>query len=154
MSCRQILQALPNLAVNGSMVHIYTISVGVSFARPTFRGSGIALFVWTSNAEAHALVYKQILGRANKGYPTKETVIYTLHGRSLLLCLWRIKRNCQIPERQAQSASNAFSIYRSPSAGPPESGLRQGNGCKCTTNLWKTKNIWRKNVRGLTERSV
>ena len=32
--------------------------------------------------------------------------------------------NCQIPMRQVQSASNAFSIYRFPPTAPPESGLR------------------------------
>ena len=41
------------------MLLVYKKSVGVLVARPTIRGSGIALTVSTSNAEAHACMYIQ-----------------------------------------------------------------------------------------------
>ncbi len=57
---QKTLLRLPNKAVNNMMTAKIQKSVGIlPVTRPTLRGSGIALSVRTSNAEAHACMYKR-----------------------------------------------------------------------------------------------
>ena len=59
---------------------------------------------------------------------------YYIHHVGAIVALDLTDRwNCQIPKRQAQSASNAFYVQRFSPSIPPKSGLRQENNCKCTT---------------------
>ena len=82
--------------------------------RPTHRGSGIALVVERATPKPTPIC---IYG--NAGYYIPIGVIVAL----FLTTRW----NCQIPMRQAQSADNAFPIYRSPPKCPT---VKRGFGMK------------------------
>lgn len=71
-------------------------------------------FVETSNAETHADMYINIMtcNIVDNDYLQFVSLILHTHGRLCCFDVWQMYWNCQIPESQAQSASNAFFIYR------------------------------------------
>ena len=86
--------------------------------RPTHRGSGIALVVERATPKPTPYVYiRRHVAKSYRmyAYNIPMNVIVAL----FLTTIW----NCQIPMRQAQSADNAFPIYRfPPSFAPLSSG--------------------------------
>lgn len=75
--------------------------------RSTFRGSGIALFIETSNAEAHADMYINEQSAERSLFGGLSAILVRIHyipmGIYRCFVIRRIVWNCQIPECQSQS---------------------------------------------------
>ena len=119
----------------------------LSVTRPTARGSGIALIVETSNAEAHACMYmrhnwlKPII--ANNQY------VRILHTHERHCCFDVLTISLELPDSEPSSTKRKitlFPIYRFSNSTSPilVSALLSENICKDKKKFWTSKEIHRK----------